>query len=98
MLLLKQQEFEKTAVDYFTQFFETFAKSDKKTMKDNITPFFTHNPEIAHQVIEPFPLFTDKAPDKWNEAFKTLIEGSHYKVKALATRSESTILDPSRIL
>jgi len=55
---------------------DTFSKSDKKTMKDNITPFFTHHPDIAFQVVEPFPLFTDKNPDKWNDAFKNLIEGN----------------------
>lgn len=54
-------------------------------MKENITPFFTHNPEIAHQVVEPFPQFTDKAPDKWNDAFKALIDGGTYKVKALTS-------------
>jgi len=53
-------------------------------MKDNITPFFTHTEELTHQVAEPYPLFTDKAPDKWNEAFHLVIDGGHFKVKALA--------------
>lgn len=75
MLKLKQQDFEKKAVIYFQQFFEVFDKSDKKTMKDNISPFFTHTEVIQQQVSEPFPLFTDKAPDKWNEAFHNLIDG-----------------------
>ena len=89
--------FTESAKGYFTQFFQVFEESDKKTYKDNLAPFFTPAEDQAAMVVEPYPDFGDNPPDKWNDLFHALIDGE-CKVVALTNKDESTILPAERVL
>ena len=55
---------------FFADWEETFNKSDKKTIKDNLMPFFAKAENMGEYIKETFPKFEEKTPDKWNEAIK----------------------------
>ena len=83
------------------QFCEAFAKSDKKTFKDNLSPFFGSADNCLDYInVENFPKFEDKAPDKWNEIVKGMLdsEAPTHKFKALSTKEDSAMLTPEQIL
>ncbi len=42
ILKLKEDEIAKGAKNYFKKFTETFSTSDKKSLKDNLLPFFSN--------------------------------------------------------
>jgi hypothetical protein len=63
-------------------------KSDKKTMKDNMTPFFASAETAGEFFSEPYPKFEEKA-DKWGDTFHTFFDDGKFEVKALAKSSES---------
>mmetsp|Transcript_16598 Transcript_16598/g.14493 ORF Transcript_16598/g.14493 Transcript_16598/m.14493 type:complete len:204 (-) Transcript_16598:96-707(-) len=96
-VMLKIKSYEESAKGYFTKFFEAFEVSDKKTMKENITPFFVKPDELASLVQEPYPKYEDKPADQWNDTFHKLVnEGGN--CNAIADASEATIIEPERIL
>mmetsp|Transcript_32417 Transcript_32417/g.23950 ORF Transcript_32417/g.23950 Transcript_32417/m.23950 type:complete len:141 (-) Transcript_32417:37-459(-) len=89
---------EEKAREYFVLFAETFAKSDKKTFKENLLPFFASADQIREYVQEPFPKFEEKAPDKWNDWFRQLYSEGRCQVRALPSKEESTLLPKENIL
>jgi hypothetical protein len=94
---LKIAAFEKSSEKYFQKFFEAYVSSDKKTMKDNLTPFFARPEELPTYVLEPFTKYEEKSADQWNDIFHKLIDdGGCYK-KALANAEDSIILSHERI-
>jgi hypothetical protein len=52
---------------------EIYAKADKKTIKDLLSPFFAKNENMGSFVKENYPKFEDKQPDKWNDAIKFVL-------------------------
>merc|ERR1712167_533771 len=58
--------YKEKAKTFFTGFLETFAKSDKKTFKDNLSPFFATPESAADFCAEPYARFEERPPDKWN--------------------------------
>ncbi len=66
----KLKEYQSKAKTFFVQFMEAFAKSDKKTFKDNLSPFFATADSCAEFVSEPYAKYEERAPDKWNELVK----------------------------
>lgn len=66
----KKIAFEAKAKAFFPMFAEKFSKSDKKTFKENLSPFFGTGETVSDFVTEPYPRYEEKAPDKWNEWFK----------------------------
>ena len=72
----KIAEFERKALQFVDQFCEAFGKSDKKTFKDNLSPFFGSTETCVDFVnLETFPKFEDKPADKWNDLIKSLVPG-----------------------
>ena len=69
-MIVKKKAYEEKAKEFFVHFAETFAKSDKKTFKDNLTPFFANADSTGEFVNDPYPKYEEKAPDKWNDWFK----------------------------
>lgn len=90
--------YEEKAKDFFTHFAEAFSKSDKKTFKDNLSPFFATADHVNEFVIEPYPKYEEKQPDKWNDWFKNLNGDGKCRIKALSSKEKSTILPPDNIL
>ena len=83
-----------TFVQAFT---EVFARSDKKSYKDNLSGFFA-TPEICIDYVQEVNTtkYEERLPDKWNEIFKGIQESGDIRV--LASKEESTVLGPSLIL
>jgi len=71
---------------------EAFAKSDKKTFKENLVPFFAHPDHVQEFVSDPYPKFEEKQPDKWNEWMKTIYGEGKCRVKALGSKDEATLI------
>jgi hypothetical protein len=55
---------------FFKQWEETFAKIDKKNVKDLLSPFFAKIDSMGSFVKETYPKLEDRTPEKWNEAIK----------------------------
>lgn len=47
--------YEEKAKEFFVHFTEAFSKSDKKTYKDNLAPFFATADPVNEFVAEPYP-------------------------------------------
>jgi len=65
MLKKKELEIKLESAYFFDKFTEAFAKSDKKTFKENLLPFFATQEEIKLYVAGVFPKFEDRPPEKW---------------------------------
>ena len=95
MLRDKIASFETASKVFYEQFAETFGRCDKKTFKDNLTPFFGNQETCVDYVnIEAFPKYEERAPDKWNEALRLVFEDPEINYKALSQKDEATIFQP----
>ncbi|KAL4477729.1 hypothetical protein ABPG72_018903 [Tetrahymena utriculariae] len=96
MLKKKELEIKLSSTQFFDKFAESFAKSDKKTMKENLLPYFVTQEEIKLYVNGPYPKFEDKAPEKWNELIAYV--KNYTMVNVLRHGSNAKILSPSNVL
>lgn len=55
MLNKKEADVKLNALTFFPRFQESFAKSDKKTFKENLLPYFATQEDIKNYVKEPYP-------------------------------------------
>lgn len=94
----KRKLYEEKAKEFFTRFLEAFAKSDKKTFKENLSPFFATLEHVQEFVTDPYPKFEEKQPDKWNEWLKLISGDGKCSIKALGSKDESTLLPAGNIL
>jgi hypothetical protein len=93
----KRKAYEEKAKEFFMRFLETFSKSDKKTFKDNLTPFFATLDHVGEFITETYPKFEEKQPDKWNEWMKNIYGDGKCKIKALGSRDEATLVNQSNV-
>jgi hypothetical protein len=84
-------------LSFFPKFFESLSKSDKKTIKDNMTPYFANAETAGEFVTDPYSKFEEKA-DKWGETLHQFFDDGKFEVKALARASDSTILPIERVV
>lgn len=93
-------QFENKAKEFVEQFTEAFAKSDKKTYKDNLGPFFGSTENCVDYInVDAYPKFEDKPADKWNDIIKGMCdEEPTHTFKALSMKDDSTMLGPDQIL
>lgn len=98
-ILKKINKMKEIPFQFFKTWEETFAKVDKKNMKDLLSPFFAKNDNMAIYVKENYPKLEDKTPDKWNEALKFVFNPSNDPhINVPTTSSELVILDKSALL
>lgn len=91
--------FEVKAKNFFTGFEDAFSKSDKKTFKENLAPFFGSTDTCLDYVnLENFPKFEDRTADKWSETFKGLIEDEATVMKALGQKDDATLIPHEAVL
>lgn len=91
--------FQSKAQSFFTGFAETFGKSDKKSFKDNLAPYFASADTCNDYVdLEVLPKFEDRAADKWNDLLKGVLEDPNHSFKALSVKQDTELLDPEKIL
>lgn len=74
---------------------EALAKSDKKTLKENFSPFFPSGEVIKEQVKDPATKFDERPQEKWVEVINLLKSG---KISAITSATEATVLAAERIL
>lgn len=95
----KRRLYEEKAREFFQNFTEAFTKSDKKTFKDNLSPYFASAEHCGEYISEPYPKFEEKLPDKWNEWFKTQYgDGKSIHFRALGSKEEATLIPHHQIL
>jgi hypothetical protein len=58
--------------EFYKKWEEIIVKVDKKNAKEMLGPFFATVETMGLYVKEPYPKLEDRAPDKWNDAFKFL--------------------------
>jgi hypothetical protein len=90
--------YEEKAKEFFELFMQAFAKSDKKTFKDNLNQFFANAEHVGELVSEPYPKFEEKTPDKWNEWIKNIYGEGKCRVKALGSKQDATLIPPENVL
>ena len=91
--------FQQKSMSFFEGFQDAFGKSDKKTFKDNLSPFFGSVDTCVDFVnLDTFPKFEDKPADKWNETVKGILEDPGHSFKALSMKDESELIDQEKIL
>lgn len=72
-LLKKLAKMQKIPYNFLMQWEETYAKVDKKNVKELISPFFAKLENMSVYVKENFPKLEDKTLEKWNEAIKFVL-------------------------
>ena len=87
---MKEAQINQAVNDYLTRFSTTYAKSDKKTYKENLLPFFATQEEVKLYIKDPFPKYEERAPEKWEDAFTNLRNSGIIKI--LKSGTESTFL------
>lgn len=97
LLKEKRKLYEEKAKEFFVRFLEAFAKSDKKTFKDNLAPFFATAEHVQEYVSDPYPKFEEKQPDKWNEWMKIIYSDGKCKIKALGSKEEATLIPQTNV-
>ena len=95
-LLDRVEEYKTKASTFVASFLEVFAKSDKKTFKDNLTGFFATAETCIDFVTEPYTKYEERPPDKWNDIFKAVTECGEMRV--LTSVGESLVLPKESIL
>jgi hypothetical protein len=84
---------------YFDQFFDAFGKSDKKTFKDNLSPFFGTTEVCGDFIsVENLPKYEEKGAEKWNEIFKGVLEEESSTFKGVRSKDTSIMIPPENVL
>jgi hypothetical protein len=74
---------------------EVLGKSDKKSLKENFSPFFPSGEIIKEQVRDVAIKFDERPTDKWVELLNILKNG---KINVLTNVTEAQVLPGERIL
>ena len=65
MMKKKEEDILSKVLTFFTKFEQTFATSDKKTYKENLSQFFAIQDEVKLYVQDPYPKYEEKKPEEW---------------------------------
>jgi len=71
----------------FVEFFFIYARSDKKTYKENLSPFFGTQETCSDYINEVGAKFEDRNPDKWNELLKNVYNDGKVEMTVLVKKS-----------
>lgn len=96
ILKKKEQEIKDSVLNCLDRFISTFASSDKKSYKANLTPFFAIQDEIKLYVKEPYPKYEDKQPAQWEEAFGELKSAGFLNI--LRNNMQAKVMDHDNII
>lgn len=94
----KVSAYETKAKSFFVQFAEAFARSDKKTFKDNLAPFFATADLCSEFISEPYVKYEERTPDKWNELIKSVYQDGNVALRVLKKKEDATALKPESVL
>lgn len=76
---------------------ETISKSDKKTLKENMSSFFAKIENMSMFVNTTYPKFEDKSVEKWSEAFR-FVFNNKFNVNVPKISADLLFLDKSSLL
>lgn len=98
MIAQKRAEIEKAAKAFLSHFKTTFETSEKKTLKENLLPFFPNScvEDLRSHLREPFIKYEERKPEAWNDLISFI--GEHPNINILQKNTSSRFLDPSNIL
>ena len=85
-------------MQFFTEFFDAFAKSDKKTYKENLSPFFATADTCMDFCAEPYVKFDEKPADKWNDLLKNMFDDGRVQLSVLTAKEECQVIKAEAIL
>lgn len=94
-LQIKKVEIQKEIAITLQNLLDAIAKSDKKTLKDNLTPFFASNDNAKELLKQPYSKFDERAPEKWTEFINNVKLG---EMNIISASAEATVILPQRIL
>ena len=65
-----------------------------------MSPFFGNTDNCIDYVnVEAYPKYEDRAPDKWSELLKGMVDdAASFSLKALSQKDDATILTPEQVL
>ena len=78
-ITLKKIEVKKQIDATFTALLEAVAKSDKKTLKQNLSPFFATADNLKEYIKDPYAKLDERPPDKWTEVI-TIAKSGAFKI------------------
>ena len=87
-----------SVIQWFVEYFFVHGRSDKKTVKDNMSPFFGTAENIGDYVTEQYSKFEDRTPDKWNDLLKNIFNDGKVQLKVLVNKRESRVVSQENIL
>lgn len=98
MITQKREEIEKAARSFLTQFKTAFEGSDKKTLKENMLPFFPNSclEDLRSHLREPFVKYEERKPEAWNDLINFISD--NFQINILQKNSSSRFIDPANIL
>jgi len=94
----KKQELKDTCTKFFSKFIEAYDSSDKKTLKDNMMPFFPQGnlEELKVHLREPYIKFEEKKPEQWYELVKFCQDFN--TINILQKINQAKYIDPAVII
>lgn len=76
---MKKIEVKKEIEATLQNILDAISKSDKKTLKDNLSPFFATADNVKEYVKDPYSKFDERPPEKWTEIL-TIAKTGTFKV------------------
>jgi len=81
----------------FTLFVDTFSQSDKKSYKENLSPFFGNAETIGEFFAEPYIKPEEKTYDKWASIMTMLKDAPELNINVLKEAEGVTMVEAGRI-
>jgi hypothetical protein len=97
MLKKKEEEVLTNAKNWVAKFEASFLASDKKTFKENLTPYFAGNQEEIKQYYkDPYPKYEERKPEQWGEIITHI--KNHTTANVLRHKLDAKVVDPNNVL
>ena len=96
-MIIYVEEAKKSIHDTFALFVDTFTQSDKKTYKENLSPFFGNAESIGEFFSEPYIKPEERPYDKWNNIITMLKDAPELHFNVLKAAANATMIDPERV-
>ncbi len=92
-------EYQIKARNFFTDFLNAFALSEKKkNLKEVLSAYFASPDSCIDFVQEPYSKFEERSPEKWNELLRASFNDGKMNLRVLKIRGDSTVLKQEAIL
>lgn len=83
--------------EVFSLFIDTFSQSDKKSYKENLSPFFGNAETIGEFFAEPYVKPEERPYDKWANIMTMLKDAPELEINVLKEASNATMVEGERV-